>query len=1468
MQICLLPLRVLEKSLYLLFSLKKEEAVRSREQQGEEEIGGNQRVYDHEEMEIDIETEKSREMRKPDTKQGKKERREEKDYGGKDKERSKQREKEDISARNTDKHGSRERLGISRGKRKEDQEDYGKKMEELELDKEKVRDKIRERDYDQIMHREDRENERAKYKGKEHEKGKDIDHNKEKSIDRECELGRGHGKDRGREGKFKEKERDRDKDIGRSRERSIDREHDQSRDHLKDRSREGEKEKEVERDRGFHREREHKKERERLHDYHKDRGKNCESDKDKEHDKSKIRDRDHDKDIGKEFERDRVREKDRVRGKEKDKDRYRSKDREREKLKDREKEIVSDKLGERGKLEKDKAKKKNREMEVDMTVDHDRSKRRDEQRDVIIDKEVEVEENLLAKKMVEIHEIGDASNNISLDDPSVKAVGSQTSSELKERIKKLFYLFAPLDCFSINRGDLYCFKWRINTSFQFFSSKICELSPSRLLYFSLSLWWKQQRAAVSLGPDSKKQPVVDTANTVGRRGKEISGGGAAAGKQGAVAETRRVSAISLCCRGLRTASCGLPERWTAKYFAVEKFWTTIGRVPGLDSRCFSVLLEDFIIPDSFPTEIYRIAHGVISSNVDGEAILGKNRSFSLKVSSQPCKKIGMQSRIPFLWVLATEKGRKPQHLIWQRFLFQESNLERFLCCLLQVMRLGTCKEQFFVNLVYPKLSLPDICAVLPAALGFWLPDGWLLVNTPFPATLLECRRSFPDTAFNKIGKWVGVGGYDIRKVTIGGYGWAKPASAERGLKEERINGNSESVLPRKEFLEEDSGILMWVSRSRKLEEKRNAEKEKAIALSRMLDEQDKILEEAEDEEPDEDGCKDLAGVKVLHGLDKVMEGGAVVLTLKDQNILADGDINEEVDMLESVEIGEQKRRNEAYRAAKGKTGKYDDKFTEDQVSRKTILSQYDDPVDDEEVTLDESGRFTGEAEKQLAELRKRIEGNSLKKDYEDLSSSVKIQSDYFTIDEMLQFKKPKKKKSLRKKERLDLDALEAEARAAGLGLGDLGTRGDMKRLSTREEEEKSMAEARSNAYQAALAKAEEASKFLREGQSLTSKPTDNDNLVFGEDFEDLQKSLEQARKLALKKQDEVASSGPQAVALLATAHRELDVAQDSAGGDIQENKVVITEMEEFVLGLQINEETNNSESEDVFKDEEDVPMSIDQETKTEIGGWIEAKEIEMNELSISGENVNITPDEIIHETAVGKGLAGALKLLKDRGTLKDSIDWGGRNMDKKKSKLAGIYTNDGSKEIRIERTDEFGRIMTPKEAFRMLSHKFHGKGPGKTKIEKRMKQYLEDLKTKQMKASDTPLLAMEKMREAQARLKSPYLVLSGHVKPGQTSDPRSGFATVEKDNPGSLTPMLGDKKIPCQKVPVAFVPGEDWQLSGESSYSLTLSTYYSSCSTIITFLLLLSVGPLIFIEHGLGLGFNCRLDLRGRNFLE
>lgn len=204
------------------------------------------------------------------------------------------------------------------------------------------------------------------------------------------------------------------------------------------------------------------------------------------------------------------------------------------------------------------------------------------------------------------------------------------------------------------------------------------------------------------------------------------------------------------------------------------------------------------------------------------------------------------------------------------------------------------------------------------------------------------------------------------------------------------------------------------------------------------------------------------------------------------------------------------------------------------------------------------------------QLRKRIEGSaSTNNRFEDLNSIGKISSDYFTQEEMLQFKKPKKKKSLRKKEKLDLDALEAEARSAGLGVGDLGSRNDA-RQAIREEQERVEAELRYNAYQAAYAKADAASKSLRLEQTLPVKLEEDENPVFADDDEDFHKSLERARKLALKKQVEEVTAGPQAVALLAASIQTAED-QNPTTGESQENKVVFTEMEEFVWGLQLDE---------------------------------------------------------------------------------------------------------------------------------------------------------------------------------------------------------------------------------------------------------------------------------------------------------
>lgn len=606
------------------------------------------------------------------------------------------------------------------------------------------------------------------------------------------------------------------------------------------------------------------------------------------------------------------------------------------------------------------------------------------------------------------------------------------------------------------------------------------------------------------------------------------------------------------------------------------------------------------------------------------------------------------------------------------------------------------------------------------------------------------------------------------------------------MREERMKNSAEGA----------SEVLSWVNRSRKLEQKRTSEKERALQLSKVFEEQDNMNDEGSDDEKImQHTAEDLGGVKILHGLDKVLEGGAVVLTLKDQNILADSDINQEVDMLENVEIGEQKRRDEAYRAAKKKTGVYDDKFNFEPGSPKKMLPQYDDPVKEEGVTLDSSGRFTGEAERKLEELRRRIQGVPTSNLSENINSIGKISTDYYTEEEMMKFKKPKKKKSLRKKDKLDIDALEAEAISSGLGAGDLGSRSDGRRQNLREEQERIETEKRRNAYQSAYAKADEASKALRLEQVNSIQTEEDDTFVFGDDDDELRKSLERARKIAFKKQDEEEKSGPRVITLLAISSNGSPADNsNNVSGDQQENKVVFTEMEEFVWGLQIDEDAEKPDQEDVFMEEDAVPDTSDQEMKDGDLGWAEVKETAKDEMPAKEEG-EVVPDETIHESAVGKGLAGALKLLKDRGTLKENIEWGGRNMDKKKSKLVGIYDNDGAKEILIERTDEYGRILTPKESFRLLSHKFHGKGPGKMKQEKRMRQYQEELKVKQMKNADTPSLSVERMRDAQAKLQTPYLVLSGHVKPGQTIDPGSGFETVEKNLAGSLTPMLGNRKV-------------------------------------------------------------------------
>ena len=48
-------------------------------------------------------------------------------------------------------------------------------------------------------------------------------------------------------------------------------------------------------------------------------------------------------------------------------------------------------------------------------------------------------------------------------------------------------------------------------------------------------------------------------------------------------------------------------------------------------------------------------------------------------------------------------------------------------------------------------------------------------------------------------------------------------------------------------------------------------------------------------------------------------------------------------------------------------------------------------------------------------------------------------------------------------------------------------------------------------------------------------------------------------------------------------------------------------------------------------------------------------------------------------------------------------------------------------EVKLDYVDDGGRSLCAKEAFRQLSHRFHGKGSGKKKTEKRSKKVEEEL---------------------------------------------------------------------------------------------------------------------------------------------
>lgn len=109
-----------------------------------------------------------------------------------------------------------------------------------------------------------------------------------------------------------------------------------------------------------------------------------------------------------------------------------------------------------------------------------------------------------------------------------------------------------------------------------------------------------------------------------------------------------------------------------------------------------------------------------------------------------------------------------------------------------------------------------------------------------------------------------------------------------------------------------------------------------------------------------------------------------------------------------------------------------------------------------------------------------------------------------------------------------------------------------------------------------------------------------------------------------------------------------------------------------------------------------------------------------------------------------------------------------RNRDKYSGPLVDFDEKRNYKpDVKLDYIDEKGHSMNEKEAFRYLSHRFHGKGPGKLKTEKRINKIKESEAMNKMSSVDTPLNTVALLVEKQKKLQQPYVVLSAKTKSKQ-----------------------------------------------------------------------------------------------------
>ncbi|KAI6039897.1 SART-1 family-domain-containing protein [Pisolithus marmoratus] len=570
--------------------------------------------------------------------------------------------------------------------------------------------------------------------------------------------------------------------------------------------------------------------------------------------------------------------------------------------------------------------------------------------------------------------------------------------------------------------------------------------------------------------------------------------------------------------------------------------------------------------------------------------------------------------------------------------------------------------------------------------------------------------------------------------------------------------------------------LKWIKKAKK------REKELAKRRQQELENMDKAFQGEEYTE------KDLVGLKVDHDLEELAEGDAHVLTLKDSRIL-----DNEEDVLQNVNLAEEERMRknmELKIKRRDYTGYDDDEFIAGkQGMKRSILAKYDEELEGSRETGFRLGSSVTPT--QVAEMAEADEGLvKVNRTLLSIDYTKNLETSDYLREGDVGFKKPKTKKK-RSARRAAIDGDDG-ANAEDKNQMEV----DQKPLVPRpreldanfvDDDELQVALARSRRAKIHKPKTltpQEVARKLAEQQSreqsvhldaMQTDGLDGDRADTGLVFDDTSEFVRgiSYTSAPVKTEQGGPSTGP-SVDQRPPSRQASATPGDQTIHELEAGEVVMKEEDEDEDGEAMLEAVEAAikatEAEERAAAERGVNLEVGTAGENTYSSGMAGTLALLRQQGLLAEpTADLSQREKVQRQRDlwlaehrRRQAQRELERLQSRGGNKDQAtrEYENRLREQQESRANLEFFKDYKPDVNIVYYDEFGRALTPKEAWKALSHKFHGKGSGKMKTEKRLKRIAEEKKKEAMASGDTPLSMNRAFQIRQEKTGQAHFVLS------------------------------------------------------------------------------------------------------------